>query len=254
MRIIRLLFLALLILNVSCKKKEEVKEEQIRPVKAVLAQTAADQLSKGLPSVSAETREVELSFRVSGPLIKLTIEEGSAVKKGQLIAEIDPRDYEVALIGDEGRMNQAKAEEQRYKNLHKKGSVSKNEYDIKLANYLESKARYDNAVNELKDTKIYAPFDGFIGKKLAENFQEVASSQTIATLLDLSRIEIHTHVPENLAIFFPQFSAYHVVFDAYPGKQFNATLKEAGKTPDPAGYPLSLYLDYNREDVIDYKI
>ncbi|MCK5103785.1 MAG: efflux RND transporter periplasmic adaptor subunit, partial [Cyclobacteriaceae bacterium] len=157
-------------------------------------------------------------------------------------------------IGAEGRMNQAKAEEQRYKNLYNKGSVSKNEYDIKLANYLESKGRYDNAVNELKDTKIYAPFSGYIGKKLVENFQKVAESETIATLLDLSQIEIHTHVPENLAIFFPQFKTYHVVFDAYPSKQFTATLKEAGKTPDPAGYPLSLYLDYKLSTTADYKI
>ncbi|MCK5206841.1 MAG: efflux RND transporter periplasmic adaptor subunit, partial [Cyclobacteriaceae bacterium] len=254
MRIIRLLFLASLILHFSCKKKEDTKVEQIRPVKALQAQTAADLLSKGLPAVSAEHREVDLSFRVSGPLVKLTIEEGTAVKKGQLIAEIDPRDYEVALIGAEGRMNQAKAEEQRYKNLYNKGSVSKNEYDIKLANYLESKGRYDNAVNELKDTKIYAPFNGYIGKKLVENFQKVAESETIATLLDLSQIEIHTHVPENLAIFFPQFKTYHVVFDAYPSKQFTATLKEAGKTPDPAGYPLSLYLDYKLSTTADYKI
>ena len=254
MRIIRLLFLASLILHFSCKKKEDTKVEQIRPVKALQAQTAADLLSKGLPAVSAEHREVDLSFRVSGPLVKLTIEEGTAVKKGQLIAEIDPRDYEVALIGAEGRMNQAKAEEQRYKNLYNRGSVSKNEYDIKLANYLESKGRYESAVNDLKDTRIFAPFNGYIGKKLVENFQKVAESETIATLLDLSQIEIHTHVPENLAIFFPQFKTYHVVFDAYPSKQFTATLKEAGKTPDPAGYPLSLYLDYKLSTTADYKI
>lgn len=254
MRIIRLLFLALLILHVSCKKKEEAKVEQIRPVKALQAVTAADLLSKGLPAVSVEHREVDLSFRVSGPLIKLNVEIGTAVKKGQLIAEIDPRDYEVAIIGDEGRMNQAKAEEQRYKNLYNRGSVSKNEYDIKLANYLESKVRYDDAVNALKDTKIYAPFDGYIGEKLAENFQKVSESETIVTLLDLSQIEIHTNVPENIAIFFPQFKAYHVVFDAYPGKQFTATLKEVGKTPNPAGFPLSLYLDYKSSPSTDYKI
>ena len=254
MKIIKLLFLTVLIMQIGCKKKEETKDEQIRPVKAIQAQTAADMLSKGLPAVSAEHREVELSFRVSGPLIKLNVDVGASVKRGQLIAEIDPRDYEVEIIGAEGRMNQAKAEEQRYKNLHKKGSVSKNEYDIKLANFLESKARYENAINNLKDTKIFAPFDGYIGQKLVENFQEVSASQTIATLLDLSRIEIHLHVPENLAIFLPQFKTYHVVLDAYPAKQFTATLKEAGKTPDPAGYPLSLYLDYEAKPSAEYKI
>ncbi|MCK5104894.1 MAG: hypothetical protein KAR17_18860, partial [Cyclobacteriaceae bacterium] len=68
MKIFRLLFLAVLMLQFGCKKKEEAKVEQIRPVKAIQAQTAADLLSKGLPAVSAEHREVDLSFRVSGPL------------------------------------------------------------------------------------------------------------------------------------------------------------------------------------------
>ena len=254
MRIIRLLFLASLILYIGCKKKEEAKVEQIRPVKAIQAQNSADLLSKGLSAVSTEHREVNLSFRISGPLVKLNIEDGKAVKKGYLIAEIDPRDYRVSLQGDKGRMTQAKAEEQRYKNLYNKGSVSKNEYDTKLANYLEAKTSYDNAVNNLKDTKIYAPFDGFIGTKMVENFQEVAASQTIATLLDLSEIEIHAHIPENIAILFPQFQAYQVVFDAYPNKVFSATLEEIGKTPDNAGYPLSLYLDYSKTDKADYII
>ncbi len=254
MKILKYLLLVSIVLLVSCKKKEEAKIEQIRPVKAVQVETAADQLSKGFPAVSTQTREVELSFRISGPLVKLTIEEGTEVKKGQLIAEIDPRDYKVALIGDEGRMNQAKAEEQRYNNLYKKGSVSLNEYDIKLANYLEAKAVYENAVNALKDTKIYAPFHGFIGKKLVENYQDVAASQTIATLLDLSKIEVRTHIPENLAIYFPQFSEYQIWFDAYPGKTFTGTLKEVGKSPDPAGYPLSIYLDYEISPKAEYII
>ena len=244
MQFVRIFFFVIVLAQFGCQKKEETKAENIRPVKAVQVQTAAALLSKGLPAVSAEHREVDLSFRVGGPLIKLNIEAGTAVKKGQLLAQIDPRDYQVVLVGFEGRMNQAKAEEQRYNNLYQKGSVSKNEYDIKLANYLEAKSNYENAVNNLKDTKLYAPFDGFIDKKLVENFQEVKASQTIATLLDLSKIEIHTHVPENLALFFPQFEGYNVVFDAYPEQQFTAILKEIGKSPVPAGYPLSLYLNY----------
>ena len=51
MKIIKLLFLVALILQIGCKKKEEAQVEQIRPVKAIQAQTAADLLSKGLPAV-----------------------------------------------------------------------------------------------------------------------------------------------------------------------------------------------------------
>ena len=124
MKILKYLFLVSIVLLFNCKKKEEATVEHIRAVKAVLSETAEDQLSKGFLAVSTQTRAADLSFRISSPLVQLTIEEGIEVKKGQLFAEIDPSDYKVALIGAEGRMNQEKAEEQRY-NLYKKGSLKK---------------------------------------------------------------------------------------------------------------------------------
>ena len=254
MKISKYLFLVSIVLLLNCKKKEEATVEQIRPVKAVEVLSSSDQFSKGFPAVTQETREVELSFRISGPLVYLNAEVGQAFKKGELIAEVDSRDFKINLAAKEGRMAQAKAEEQRYNNLFKKGSVSKNEYDIKLAAYLEANSNYEDAVNALKDTKLYAPFNGYIGKKLIENFQDVRSKETILTALDLSHLEVLTHIPENLAIFFPQFKSYKVLFDAYPNKVFDAKLKEAGKTPEPAGYPLTLILDYKVGVNPDYRI
>lgn len=254
MKISKIVFFILPLIFFSCGGSDEEKPEHIRPVKAVQVMSASDQFSKGFPSVTQETREVELSFRISGPLVYLNAEVGQAFKKGELIAEVDSRDFKINLAAKEGRMAQAKAEEQRYNNLFKKGSVSKNEYDIKLAAYLEANSTYEDAVNALKDTKLYAPFNGYIGKKLIENFQDVRAKETILTVLDLSHLEVLTHIPENLAIFFPQFKSYKVLFDAYPNKVFDAILKEAGKTPEPAGYPLTLILDYKVGVNPDYRI
>lgn len=254
MKIFKIIFYIPLLALLSCGGSPEEKPEQIRPVKAVQVMSASDQFSKGFPSITKETREVELSFRISGPLVFLNAEVGQKFNKGELIAEVDPRDFKIDLAAKEGRRAQAKAEEQRYNNLHKKGSVSKNEYDIKLAAYLEANSAFEDAVNALKDTKLYAPFNGYIGKKLIENFQDVRAKETILTALDLSYLEVLTHIPENLAIFYPQFSSYKVHFDAYPGKVFDATLKEAGKTPEAAGYPLTLILDYKVGVNPEYRI
>ncbi len=254
MKILKIVFFISPLALFSCGGTEEEKTEHIRPVKAVEVLSSSGQFSKGFPAVTQETREVELSFRISGPLVRLTVEEGQAIKKGELIAEVDPRDFKIDLAAKEGRMVQAKAEEQRYGNLYKKGSVSKNEHDIKLATYLEANSAYERSLNSLKDTKLFAPFDGYIGKKLIENFQDVKAKETILTALDLSHIEVLTHIPENLAIFFPNFTSYKVLFDAYPNKVFDAKLKEAGKTPEPAGYPLTLILDYKVGVNPDYRI
>ena len=113
---LKYLFLIFSLSLFKCGGSSEEKVEQIRPVKAVQVMSASDQFSKGFPSITKETREVELSFRISGPLVFLNAEVGQAFKKGELIAEVDPRDFKIDLAAKEGRMAQAKAEEQRYNN------------------------------------------------------------------------------------------------------------------------------------------
>jgi RND family efflux transporter MFP subunit len=225
-------------------KSEEAPPQSIRPVKAIQVNTAADVLGQGFPAVSQEKSEAVMSFRVAGPLIRLNAEEGQRIRKGQLIAEIDPRDFEVDLLAKQARFIQARAEKDRYEELFARGSVAENDRDIKVANFLEAESAYQAAQNALKDTKMYAPYDSFIGIKYVENLEEVKPGQNIISLIDLSVIEVLTHIPENLAVQFFNFDGYSVEFEAYPGNVMNASLKEIGKSPAPEGFPLTLYLDH----------
>jgi len=231
-----------LILFSGCKEKETHKEEILRPVKTMIVGSITDLAGKGYPATTKASQESEMSFRVGGPLIKVNIIEGAKVKKGQIIAEIDPRDYKIAEESTKARYEQAKAEADRYERLWKKGSVAKNDYDRKKAAYLEAKAAWDEAVNNLKDTKLRAPFDGFYGTKLVDIGQDVKAKQPVTTLSNLSVIEVATTIPEQLAVKFQYFKSYEVTFDTYPNKVFKATIKEIGKVPTAEGFPLRLYL------------
>jgi RND family efflux transporter MFP subunit len=227
-----------------CGSEEAPKKEIIRPVKAMIIGSTADLADQGYPATTKATQEAELSFRVGGPLIKTNVVEGAKVKKGQLVAELDPRDYKIAEQSAKARYEQTKAEAERYKRLWKKGAVAKNDYDRKNALYLEAKAAWEDAVNDLKDTKLHAPFTGYYGKKLVDVGQEVLPKQAITTLSNLSIIEVAPTIPEQLAVKFRNFDSFNVTFDTYPGKVFKATLKEMGKVPTAEGFPLRLYLDH----------
>ena len=183
-----------------CGSEETVKKETVRPVKSIIIGDAGDPEGKGFPGVTKENQESSMSFRVDGPIIKYNVIEGAKVKKGELIAEIDPRDYKVTVQSTEARYNQTKAESDRFYRLWKKGSVAKNDYDRRYANFLEAKAAWEDAKNALKDTKLYAPFTGFYGPKLAQLGEEVRRKQPITTLVDLSILEVNTTIPEQLAI------------------------------------------------------
>ena len=233
----------LLVLS-SCGSKEVQTKEKVRPVKSLVIGDLGDPTGKGFPGTTQETQESEMSFRVGGPIVKLNVVEGARVRSGALIAELDPRDYVVMVQSTEARYNQTKAESDRFYRLWQKGSVAKNEYERRFANYLEAEAAWEDAKNALTDTKLYAPYTGFYGRRLADLGEEVTPNQAITSIVDLSVIEVTTTIPEQLAIQFMNFDRYEVNIESYPDQVFMATLKELEKKPTAEGYPLHLFLDH----------
>jgi RND family efflux transporter MFP subunit len=247
---------AIALLFVACGKEKAPAKKIVRPVKTMRVGGIKKEEGRGYPATTAPTQETELSFRVGGPLIKYNVNPGALVHKGALVAAIDPRDFIIAEQSARAGYNQAKAEADRYERLWKKGSVAKNDYDKKHARELETKAAWEDAVNNLKDTKLYTPFGGVYGPKLVEIGQEISPGEPITTLYNLSVIEVVTTIPEQLAVKFKQFESYEVNFDTYPGHTFTARLKELEKNPTPEGFKLHLYLNYkhNSKDLNQPKI
>ena len=242
-----LLILALVsltfIASTGCKKEAPAKEQVIRPVRTVIVGDVQDLTNSTFPGITKEVQSVDMAFRVGGPLILLNATEGQQVRTGQLIAEIDPRDFRVDLLAKEARFIQARAEEERFRATYERGSISKSEYDQKLALYLEAQSAFEAAKNALVDTKLRAPFNAYIDQKLVDNFERVRIGETIVTLIDLSAIEVRFSIPEALAIYFRQFENFTVSFDLYQDITFIADLKEiAKKSERSAGIPVILVL------------
>jgi len=231
---------------------EEATQEAIRPVKTMEVSSIYDYQMKDFPAITQETQESQMSFRVAGPLIKLPVDEGQRVRRGQLLAKIDPRDFEVDLIAREAKYEQTKATKERFDILYEKDAVSKNELDLRVANFLQAKSNYENAKNALSDINLFAPFSGFVDKKFVENFEEVRAGQTIVTMVDISVIEIRFYIAENIAVQFRKFASASVKFEVYPDIEFNATLKEIGKKAESEGFPVTLYLDHNNVKEAEY--
>jgi len=101
------LFLALLI--VSGCQEEVPKKEAIRSVRAIQVSDPADFAKRWFPGQAKATQEVDLSFRVAGPLVTFPVNVGDKVNKGEEVARIDPRDFEVDLRNAEGQLDKAKA-------------------------------------------------------------------------------------------------------------------------------------------------
>ena len=80
-----------------------------RPVKVITVAGTADTDIISLPGKTRANRRAELSFKVAGPLVEFSVEEGQDVKKGDLIARIDPRDFETSIKEIKSSLSEAQA-------------------------------------------------------------------------------------------------------------------------------------------------
>lgn len=238
-----------------CKEKEEAQViEPVKPVKLMTIRSGEGGLRLSLPGRVRAAKRSELSFKVSGPLEKLPIDEGQMVKEGDLVAQILPRDFETAI--SEARARELEADQQfaRYKELYAKRQASKADFDRYRAARDVARARLQDARNALKDTKLLAPFDGVISKRHVENFQKVQAGQAIANLQHIDQLEILIDVAELMIAQFGASSKIKITaeFDAVPGKKYPLTIKEYSTDADPATqtYQVVLAMDQPPEAVI----
>jgi len=257
----------LVVLTSSCKEKaEEKKEPSVKYVKVLKIGEQSGSKTQSFPGMSQAVREVKLAFRVSGPLCRLPVDTGQYVKKGELIAEIDPRDYRVNVNAVKAQLNVLKAQfveselqYNRYKNLYAQQAAEKAVYDRVKAGYESLKAqvaatveKLQTAENALFDTKLLAPFSGYVDTKHVENYDNVKAKASIVSFLDCSSIEVVTGVPEELLAEGIDLTEFSCSFDAYKDKSFKADFKELGRKPQKSNqtYPLTVILKDNDSKMI----
>lgn len=211
-------------------------KETIRPVKTLTLGAADFRGTRSFPGKVRAADRVELSFKVDGRLIELPVKQGQSVKKGDLIARLDPRDSESQLKAAEARYNETKSNYERGKDLVKDGFISKVQFDQLKSNFEQADADLAIKKKALDDTYLKAPFDGKVAKRFVQNFQDVRRKEPIVNLQDTDVIEIVVNAPERIVAGASNNARdAHIVaeFESVPGKKFDLQLKEFATEADP---------------------
>lgn len=153
--------LAALILLTACGQKKEDSVTTVRPVKTARVESRSE-IRKDFSGIVEAVDYVKLAFRVSGQIINLPVVEGQRVKKGQLIAAIDPRDLALQYAADKSAYETAAAQVERNKRLLARQAISVQEYEISVSTFQQKKSAYELSSNNMRDTRLTAPFDGSI--------------------------------------------------------------------------------------------
>jgi RND family efflux transporter MFP subunit len=216
---------------------------------------------RSFPGRAQAAQEVDLSFRIEGPLIARPVRVGTEVKTGDLIARIDPRDFEVRLRTAEGNLQRALASKERAQRDYERnlniqrqdpGAISqaaidraREALDLAKADIAALEASVDAAKDALSYTYLQAPFDGTVVATYVENFEFVQPRQRIVRLLDKTRIKFVVNIPETVISSVPYAHSIYVEFDTFPGVRISADVIEIGTEASQTTrtFPVTLIMD-----------
>lgn len=171
---------------------------------------------------NVDIRDVQLSFRVGGRIQKMNVDEGAQVKKGDIIAELDPSTFENQLKEVQGNIKSLQADlttaqrnRENYKTLFEKNAGTKERYDRAIDEVNSLNAKIDTAkaseqlaeIN-LQDTKLIAPSNGIILTRVQEPGAIVAVGQAVYDMAVEDPIWARAYVTEkNLSQVYPGMKA-----------------------------------------------
>jgi RND family efflux transporter MFP subunit len=225
----RTIFSLLVLSLLAACAQPEPEPRPVRKLRTIVIGDISDIRNGQLPGRARSAQEVDLAFDVSGTVAERPVSIGSMVEQGDLIARLDPRDFQASLRSAEADARTATRNYDRGAELLKTSFISEAEFDRLEARVDVTQANLDLAKKALSDSEIYAPFRGVIANMLVENFQSVRAKTTIARLLGVDTVEMEISVSESQIANVHQIEKIEVEFDALPGLRLPATITEIGR-------------------------
>lgn len=231
-----IVFLTALAISACSSQTEEVASTpKVRPAKLTTLESASVARTLSFPAVIEAEQSSEMTFQVSGFVTQLNVLEGDEVKKGQIIARVEERDFQNSVAQAQAQFDNAEVEYQRAKRLAEQDAISQSVLDTRRTNRDVAKASLDSAKKTSGDTVLRAPFSGFISNVLVERFQNIQAKEPIAIIQSDSMVAV-VNAPADIVARTPQFEPKDasVLLDVAPTTYIPGTFKEASGQADPA--------------------
>lgn len=230
----------------------------VRMVKTDTVKVCRHELQTSYPGRIRPAADVDLAFRVAGPILDMPVEIGRYVRKGQVIARIDPRDYELQFRATEAEYRQVKAEAERVMELYRRKSVPVNDYDKAVSGLRQISSKHSAHENARKDTELRAPFNGYIQKKYFDAGETVAAGMPVISMIDTHYFEVEADIPSADYVRRGLFRRFHCVADVFPEHVFPLELVDIARKANlnqlyrmrfrlrpEAGFPLAAGMSVN---------
>ncbi len=219
---------ALLLLTACQGKEDRAERPQPVRVKVAAAVREAAPAGPGYPGTVEEENGTPLSFATSGTVKSVHVGLGQEVRRGQLVATLDPTSLRESHNLAQATLRQAEDAWQRMKVLHDKGSLPEIKWVEAQSRLEQARAAERIAAKQLADCKLYAPFSGRIAEKNVEVGQNVAPGIPVASLVTADVLKVRVAVPEAEMGRIAVGQQARVTVQALGGRTFAARVVEKG--------------------------
>lgn len=258
-RLMCLLFMTLFFLTQGCSDGAAPTAEPVRPVKTIIVGEHLAGKQWTFAGTAEDALQTDLSFRVGGKIIAFPGDRiGRKFSRKEMIARLDPADYELEIKEARANLEQiragyvrAGADVQRIRQLFTREVMSRSELDRAEAEFKAYDARLkasskklEIAQKHLSYTTLHAPFDGWITSVKTQIHQNVLAGQAVVSLSAGTRMKMYVSVPDTLISQIREGGEVAVFFDALPHTTLTGKVVEIGQSSTPGStYPVKVYVE-----------
>lgn len=227
------------------RKRETVQEV---PRINVVTLTASPSLMRdriNLPGTTEPWIYLTVVAEVRGQVVQKRVTEGQRVQTGQILAEVDARDYENTYRSAKASYETARAAQDRLRKLQKGQLTTRSQLDDARALVENTRAAMDTAALNLERCTIRAPMSGEVNRVAVEVGHYLNTGDTVAEILQMDRLKVRVGIPESDVDAVRRLDTFQVTIDALGGRTFTARKRFLSNTADPMArlYGLELALD-----------
>tara|TARA_S200000501_G_scaffold358172_1_gene382655 strand:+ start:79 stop:1062 length:984 start_codon:yes stop_codon:yes gene_type:complete len=152
-------------------------------------------ITRNFPGKLLPSEQSKLAFEIPGKISIINVDIGDVVKKGQILAELDGREASAQLDQAKAKYDLSKQVLARYRDLRSQGHISIQDLDNANSEELIAKSQYNFYKVKFEQTKLLAPFDGFIQNRFLDTGSVINGGVPIIEILDSKNVKAHISIP-----------------------------------------------------------
>ena len=241
----------------ACGEEQKPPPPSVRAVKTIVVQQQDAVSIRRISGLVRAVNRSQLAFEVAGNVATVAVKTGDRVKKGQVLAILDPKQYQLNLQSAEAELRRAKAELadkeakfQAKKTLFEKKVESKTAFDRANADYegakenvKQAQSKVGLAKRDLGKTILRAPYDGVIAKREVEPAQVVTAGKVVFELQGGDDLEVAVNVPDTMVKALKKGQETEVLFPSLPKLKSRGRVDEISSRGEEANtFPVTVRL------------